>query len=297
MLRAAVGRGWQLWAMECRDLAWGDDGVYASMSALQLVEDADSGGSWYEAQPPARRSLATLDALLMRADPPVDTRYLHATQLLSEAERHGLVVFNRPQSLRDCNEKLLALEFPEDCPPTLVSADVRALAEFRAEFGAVVLKPLDGMGGRGVLVMQPGDPNFNSAVALLSDSGCSPIIAQRFLPEVRETGDRRVLLVDGEVPSHALARLPSVDDIRGNLVAGARAELHQIGADERALCRRVGAVLIERGITFAGLDVIGGRLTEVNITSPTGLCELQRLGAPDLASSLLDALERRWAAR
>ena len=298
ILRAAAARGWQLWAMECRDLAWTVAGIRAHMTALQLVDNkASDGGAWYLAQPPTWRSLTELDVLLMRADPPVDARYLHATQMLSEAERHGLLVLNRPQSLRDGNEKLLALEFPGSCPPTLSSASSQVLAAFRAEVGAVVLKPLDGMGGHGILVMQPDDLNFKSAVELLSHGGRLPIIAQRFLPEVRTTGDRRILLVDDQLPSHALVRMPPADDIRGNLVAGGQAELQPLSDAERSLCQRVATALSTRGIAFAGLDVIGEQLTEVNITSPTGLCELRQLGGPDLAAALLDAVERRWAVR
>jgi len=226
----------------------------------------------------------------MRKDPPVDADYLHDTHLLSLAQRQGAQVVNDPQGLRDINEKLGALEFPQCCPPTLVSRDAAALKAFVHEHGEAVLKPLDGMGGRSIFRARAGESNLNVILETLTDGGRHLAMAQRYLPEIAQ-GDKRILLVDGEPVPYCLARIPQGDEFRGNLNAGGRGEGRPLTERDRWIAARVGPALRERGMRFVGLDVIGDYLTEVNVTSPTCIRELDAQFGLNIAGMLFDVIE------
>ena len=228
--------------------------------------------------------------VLMRKDPPVDADYLHDTQLLGMAQRQGALVANDPQGLRDFNEKLAALLFPQCCPPTLVSRDAAALKAFVGEHGDAVLKPLDGMGGRSIFRARAGEANLNVILETLTAGGRHLAMAQRYLPEITE-GDKRILLVDGEPVDYCLARIPQGDEFRGNLAAGGRGEGRPLTERDRWIAAEVGPEMRRRGMRFVGLDVIGDWLTEVNVTSPTCIRELDAQFGLNIAGTLFDRIE------
>jgi glutathione synthase len=232
-----------------------------------------------------------MDQVLMRKDPPVDADFLHDTQVLSAAQRQGAAVTNDPAGLLELNEKLAALMFPACIPPTLVSREAAEFKAFAAEHGEVVLKTLDGMGGRSIFRSRHGDPNFNVILETLTADGRHLAMAQRFLPEIAD-GDKRVLLVDGEPVSHCLARIPQGTEFRGNLAAGGRGEVRPLTERDREIAAIVGPEMKRRGMRFVGLDVIGGHLTEVNVTSPTCIREIDAGAGLNIAGTLFDALER-----
>ena len=293
MLLAAQRRGWALYYAEMRDLHLRDGRCLAHLRPL-TVRDDPSG--WFTLGEPETLPLAEMDVALMRKDPPFDMEYVYATYLLERAEEEGLLVVNRPRSLRDCNEKLFTAWFPQCCPPTLVTrrhADVRA---FIAEQGDVVVKPLDGMGGASVFHVRRGDINTSVILETLTLHERRFAMAQRYLPEIRD-GDKRVLMIDGEPVPYMLARVPAEGEARGNLAAGARGEGRPLGDRERWLAEQVGPSLRERGLLFVGLDVIGDWLTEINVTSPTCIRELDAQFGVDIAGDLMAVIERRLAAR
>jgi len=230
--------------------------------------------------------------ILMRTDPPVDANYLHDSIILSMAQADGVLVANDPQGLRDLNEKLAAMLFPQCCPPTLVSREAAILRAFIAEHGHCVLKPLDGMGGRSIFQIRDGDPNTNVILETLTDSGRHQAMAQRYLPEIRD-GDKRILLIDGEPVPYCLARIPQGNEFRGNLAAGGRGEGRPLSDRDRWIAAQVGPEMRRRGMLFVGLDVIGDYLTEVNVTSPTCARELDQLYGLNIAGLLFDAIEAR----
>ena len=250
----------------------------------------DSRAEWFSIGPAAPRPFAAGDLVLMRKDPPVDADYLHDTQILGLAQRQGARVVNDPRGLRDLNEKLAALLFPQCCPPTLVSRDPAALKAFVNTHGEAVLKPLDGMGGRSIFRAHAGEPNLNVILETLTAGGTHLAMAQRFLPEIKE-GDKRILLVDGEPVDYSLARIPQGDEFRGNLAAGGRGEGRPLSERDRWIAAQVGPEMRRRGMRFVGLDVIGDWLTEVNVTSPTCIRELDAQFGLNIAGQLFDALE------
>jgi glutathione synthase len=250
----------------------------------------DQPRDWFGLGVPEWRPLAGFDAALMRKDPPVDPEYVHDTQILGLAQREGLRVVNDPQGLRDLNEKLAALLFPECCPPTLVSRDASLLKTFVAEHGECVLKPLDGMGGRSIFRARAGEDNLNVIIETLTDGGRRQALAQRYLPEIR-AGDKRILLVDGEPVPYCLARIPKDGEFRGNLAAGGRGVGQPLSERDRWIAAQVGPELKRRGMLFVGLDVIGDWLTEVNVTSPTCARELDAQFGLNIAGLLFDRLE------
>lgn len=231
----------------------------------------------------------------MRKDPPVDPEYVYDTQVLEIAQRAGALVVNNPQGLRDYNEKLAALLFPQCCPPTRVSRSAAELKAFVHEHGQAVLKPLDGMGGRSIFRTGTGDPNLNVILETLTDGGRKLALAQKFIPDI-SAGDKRVLLVDGEVIDYCLARIPQGDEFRGNLAAGGRGEGRPISERDRWIASQVGPAMKAHGMLFVGLDVIGDYLTEVNVTSPTCVRELDAQFGLNIAGQLFDAIERKLAA-
>jgi glutathione synthase len=242
----------------------------------------------------AEHRLADFDAVLQRKDPPFDVEYLASTWLLEHAEREGARVFNRPRALRDHNEKFAITEFAEFIAPTVVTRDLAAIRRFQAEQGEIVVKPLDGMGGAGVFRLSPGDPNTNSILETLSERGARSVMAQRYLPAIKD-GDKRVLLIGGEPVPYALARVPAPGEARGNLAAGGTGRAQPLSPADWRIARALAPVLAERGLLLVGLDVIGEHLTEVNVTSPTGFVEITTQTGFDVAGFFLDALERTVA--
>jgi glutathione synthase len=264
------------------------------MARLAPVQVRDDPADWYSLGPVATRPLSDIDVVLMRTDPPVDADYLHDTHVLSLAQAAGVLVVNDPRGLRDLNEKLAALLFPQCCPPTRVSRDAAELKAFVAEHGDAVLKPLDGMGGRSIFRVRAGDPNLNVILETLTEGGRHLALAQRYLPEITD-GDKRILLIDGEPVPYCLARIPQGDEFRGNLAAGGRGEGRPLSDRDRWIAAQVGPELKRRGMLFVGLDVIGDWLTEVNVTSPTCVRELDAQFGLNIAGQLFDAIEARRA--
>jgi glutathione synthase len=289
LLLEASRRGHALLYMEQGDLALRDGEAWARLRPLTVKEDP---AGWFTLGEPAWRPLAEVDIVLARKDPPVDAQFVYDTMVLERAQRAGCKVVNDPRSLRDCNEKLFALDFPQCIVPTLVSRDRAELKAFVAAHGEAVLKPLDGMGGRGIFRVKAGDSNLNSMLETLLDGGRHFTIAQKYIPEIT-AGDKRILLIDGEPVPYALARIPQGDEFRGNLAAGGRGEGIALSGRDRWIAAQVGPELVRRGLRFVGLDVIGDYLTEINVTSPTGLRELDARFGINIAGLLFDAIEAR----
>jgi len=289
MLLEAQRRGHHLHYVAPGSLGVAEGRAVARLTPLSVHEDPTV---WYALAEARTRPLAEMDVLLMRTDPPVDAAYLHDTIILGMAQAEGVLVVNDPQGLRDLNEKLAALLFPQCCPPTLVSRDAASLRAFIAEHQHCVLKPLDGMGGRSIFQVRDGEPNINVILETLTDSGRHLAMAQRYLPEIRD-GDKRILLIDGEPVPYCLARIPQGNEFRGNLAAGGRGEGRPLSERDRWIAAEVGPELRRRGMLFVGLDVIGDYLTEVNVTSPTCLRELDELYGLNIAGDLFDAIEAR----
>jgi glutathione synthase len=290
MMLAAQARGVDLFYFEQRDL-WVRDG--RAMARLRPLTVRDDLRDWFSLGEVAVTRLADVDVVLMRKDPPFDTEYIYTTYLLERAEVEGALVVNRPQGLRDMNEKVYTAWFPDCCAPTLITRDMRDMAAFMAEHGRVVCKPLYGMGGRSIFVLDAGDKNANVVFEMLTEYGQRYAIVQRYIPDIVQTGDARVLLIDGEPIDYALARIPPAGDNRGNLAAGAQGVGRPLDERDRWLCSRIGPVMRERGMMFVGLDVIGGFVTEINVTSPTGIRELQKQFKIDIAGMLVDRILHR----
>ncbi len=286
MLLAAQRRGFALWYMELGDLYLRDGRTHAHQRRIAVE---DKPGGWWRVLEERDAPLAALDLILMRKDPPVDAEYLAATHLLARAEAEGVRVVNRPRALRDCNEKLATAWFPQCCAPTLATCDMARLRGFLAEQDRIVLKPLDAMGGASIFVLAGGDPNTGVILETMTAHGTRTIMAQRYLPEIAQ-GDKRILLIEGEPVPYALARIPQAGETRGNLAAGGRGEGVALSERDRWICAEVGPTLKAMGLAFVGLDVIGDYLTEINVTSPTCIRELDALYGLDIAGQLLDAV-------
>ncbi|HEX7061549.1 MAG TPA: glutathione synthase [Woeseiaceae bacterium] len=289
MLLEAERRGIEIHYMLQGDLRLESGEAFARTRSLSVVDDLER---WFTLGEAHDLKLGELDVILMRKDPPFDMEYIYTSYLLERAELQGALVVNRPRALRDMNEKAYTAWFPDLTPVTLVTRSLSALREFSAAHGRIVVKPLDGMGGRSVFVVAPGDKNANVIFETLTDDGRRFAMAQVFVPEIAE-GDKRILLVDGEPVPYALARVPAPDDYRGNLAMGARGEGRELTARDREISARVGPALREAGVVFAGLDVIGDYVTEINVTSPTGIRELDRQFGLNIAGTLFDAIEAR----
>jgi glutathione synthase len=289
ILLAAQARGWQLFYAEQQDL-WLRDGVaFGSLAPLQVFDDA---AKWFTLGPAQSGKLGEFDVILMRKDPPFDTEYIYTTYILERAQIQGALVCNRPQGLRDMNEKVYTAWFPECCAPTLITRDMHAMGEFLREQGKAVCKPLHGMGGKSIFVLEQGDKNRNVVFETLTGYGTQYAIVQRYLPEIVASGDCRIILVNGEPVPFALQRIPTAEDNRGNLAAGARAESRPLNERDRWLCAQIGPKLRAAGMLFVGLDVIGDYVTEINVTSPTGIRELNKKHGVDIGAMLVDAIER-----
>ncbi|MGM0782582.1 MAG: glutathione synthase [Pseudomonadota bacterium] len=293
MLWAAQARGWTLHYLEPEDLFLRDGRAFGQLRELEAFRDP---AHWYALGEPETRPLAELDVILMRQDPPVDDHFLNAVHLLGFAEREGVLVVNPTRALLECNEKLFAQQFPHCCTPTVVSCRESVLRDFHAEHGDVILKPLDGMGGSGIFHVQPEGRNLGSIVELLTERGRRQIMAQRYIPEIRD-GDTRILLVDGEPVPFGLARVPMAGETRGNLAAGGQGVSRELTDRDHWLIAQVQPMIRDKGLLFVGLDVIGDYITEINVTSPTCVREIDDQRGTDIAGLLMDAILRRLAAQ
>lgn len=289
MLLEAQRRGYGLHYIKPRSLSVRNGQAWALMANLKVT---DSSENWFVLGEFAARPLSEVQVVLMRTDPPVDSHYLHDSHILSLAQKDGVLIVNDPQGLRDLNEKLAALLFPQCCPETLVSRDNAELKAFVESHGEAVLKPLDGMGGRSIFRAGSRDPNLNVILETLTDGGRSLTMAQRYIPEITE-GDKRILMIEGEPVPYCLARIPQGNEFRGNLAAGGRGEGRPLSDRDRWIAAQVGPELRRRGMIFVGLDVIGNYLTEVNVTSPTCIRELDKQYGLNIAGQLFDAIEVR----
>jgi glutathione synthase len=294
MLLAAQARHFELAYLEQSDLSLRDGIAFGRTRSLTVRADAND---WFTLGEPRVERLDQLDAILMRKDPPFDTEYIYSTYILERAEDLGCLVVNRPQGLRDMNEKVYTAWFPQCCAPTLITRDMKDMEAFLAEHGKVVCKPLDGMAGRSIFVLERHDKNMNVVFETLTDYGRRFAITQRYIPDIVQTGDSRVLLVDGEPVPYALARIPLETDNRGNLAAGARGVARPLNDRDRWLAGQIGPVLAAKGMMFVGLDVIGNYVTEINVTSPTGIRELDKQFGVNAGDLLMQAVERKLRAR
>jgi glutathione synthase len=291
MLLEAQRRGWQLRYCTQGDLSIRAGEAWARLAPLTVRDDTRE---WFDLAPAEWAPLTDVHAVLARKDPPFDAQFLYDTMVLDLAQRAGVLIVNDPRGLRDANEKLFTQHFPQCCAPTLVARDRAELRRFVAEHGQVVLKPLDGMGGRGIFRSHHNDPNLNSILETLTVNGRAFALAQKYLPDIVD-GDKRILLIDGEPVPYALARIPQGDDFRGNLAAGGRGEGRPLSDRDRWIAAEVGPELKRRGMIFVGLDVIGDWLTEINVTSPTCIRELDAQFGLNIAGSLFDCIESKLA--
>ncbi|MFC5577302.1 glutathione synthase [Lysobacter niabensis] len=289
MLLEGQRRGHRLWYVRPGGLALADGQAQATVAPLTVKDDP---AEWYGLGDWTRLAFGPGQVVLMRKDPPVDPAYVNDTQILGLAQRAGALIVNDPQGLRDMNEKLAALEFPQCVPPTLVSREALALKAFITEHGDAVLKTLDGMGGRSIFRARVGDPNVNVILETLTEGGRHLAMAQRYIQEITE-GDKRILLIDGEPVDYCLARIPQGDEFRGNLAVGGKGRGQPLSERDRWIAAQVGPEMKRRGMVFVGLDVIGDYLTEVNVTSPTCIRELDAQFGLNIAGMLFDAIERR----
>lgn len=287
LLLEAQRRGYDLAYLELPDLYARPAGVFGSCRALTV---RDRSGDWFSLAAAQSRSLAEFDIILIRKDPPFDSEYLYATQLLDLLRGSGTQVINAPQALRDANEKLAALWFPQCLPELLVSRQRSLLREFVIEHGQAVLKVLDGMGGKNIFLARADDANLSVILDTVTADGSRTAMVQRYLPEI-VAGDKRILLIDGEPIDHCLARIPRGGDFRGNLAQGGGGEVRELTERDRWICTQVGPECRRRGLRFVGLDVIGDYLTEVNVTSPTCLREIEAATGQNHAARLFEALE------
>ena len=289
MLLAAQKRGWPLYYMQQSDIYMVDA---TAMARAQRIQVTDNSEDWYESQPAEDIELASLNTILMRKDPPFDIEYITSTYILEMAEREGSLIVNKPSSLRDANEKMFITHFPQCCAPMIVTSNSSLIRQFIDEQKDVIVKPLDGMGGESIFRLTPNDPNTSVILETITHRNKKTIMAQRFIPEITE-GDKRILLVNGTPVPYALARIPAQGETRGNLAAGGSGVGIELTDRDHWICEQVGPSLHERGILFAGIDVIGDYLTEINITSPTCIRELDKQFNLDIAGQLMDCIEQQ----
>ncbi|SIT70144.1 glutathione synthase [Ectothiorhodosinus mongolicus] len=291
MLLAAQARGWEVHYLEQSDI-WLEGGQVQCQTRVVRVQDDPS--VWFELGEVQTSTLASMDIVLMRKDPPFDMEYIYTTYLLELAMQAGTLVVNHPAALRDANEKLFTAWFPDCCPATLVTRDPQRIRDFLAREQDIIVKPLDGMGGASIFRLRPEDPNLSVILETMTQFGQRTVMAQRFLPEYRQ-GDKRILLINGEPVPFALARIPAVGETRANLAAGGRGEGVALSDRDRAICEQIGPVLRDKGLLFVGIDVIGDYLTEINVTSPTCIRELDAIYGLDIAGQLMDCLDTKRA--
>ena len=288
MLLAAQKRGWELFYMEMQDLYTNDD---IPMANIQNIKVEDNSDNWFTLSNPQTVELANLDIILMRKDPPFDLEYIYSTYILDHAQRLGSLVVNNPTSLRNANEKMFITHFADCIAPTRVSRDMDTLFDFIKQQGDTIIKPLDGMAGQSIYRVNESDHNCKVILESMTGEGSTYVMAQKFVPEI-SAGDKRILLIDGEPVPYALARIPADGEVRGNLARGGSGQGVELSERDRWICEQVGSKLREMGLIFVGIDVIGDYLTEINVTSPTCIRELDSLYNIDIASQLMDALEK-----
>jgi len=286
LMAAAQSRGCELYYMEQQDLYINNGHAMGSMCPLSVELNPEN---WFTRHDAEQRPLADLDIILMRKDPPFDSEFIYSTYILELAEKAGVLVANKPASLRDCNEKVFATHFPHLMTPTLVSRRADLLKAFHQEHGDVIFKPLDGMGGSSIFRIKENDLNLSVIIETLTNHGQQQIMAQRFIPDITD-GDKRILMINGEPVPYCLARIPAKGETRGNLAAGGRGETRPLSDSDRKIAEEIGPVLKEKGLYFVGLDVIGSGLTEINVTSPTCVREISRDSGIDVAGQLIDTL-------
>ena len=294
MLLAAAARGWNITYFEQSDLFLRDGVALGRGHPLKVFNDP---ARWFELGGENVYRLGEFDCVFMRKDPPFDAEYIYSTYVLERAELQGALAVNKPQGLRDMNEKVYTAWFPQCCAPTLITRSAADIRAFAAEHGKIVVKPLDGMGGKSIFVTETGDKNLPVIIETLTDYGQRFAIAQRYLPEIAATGDARVLIIDGQPVPYALARIPLPTDNRGNLAAGAKGVGRELTERDRWLAAEIGPALAQKGMVFVGIDVIGGFVTEINVTSPTGIRELDKQFGLNIGDMVIAALERRIGAR
>ncbi|HBW62150.1 glutathione synthase [Comamonas kerstersii] len=289
MMREAQRRGHTVFATEPKDISWEVGGrVMASVRKLRLTGDLKD---WYEEISVEQEALASFDAVLMRKDPPFDSEFFYATHMLSQAEREGAKVFNKPAALRDHPEKMAVMEFPELLGPTLITRNPQDIRAFHAQHQDIILKPLDGMGGMGIFRVGADGMNLGSIIETLNQNGATSVMVQKFLPAIAQ-GDKRVLIIGGKPVPFCLARIPQGNEVRGNLAAGGKGVAQPLNDADRAMAEKLGPVLLQRGLLLVGLDVIGDKITEINVTSPTCFQEIQQQTGCDVPALFIDALEQ-----
>lgn len=288
ILLAAQSRGDSLFYMEPKDLYTEEGRAYGRMQGLRVFEEEQS---WFEMGDASSQPLESLDCILMRQDPPFNMNYVYATYMLELAEKAGVLVVNRPSALRDCNEKFYTTWFPELTATTCVGTDASVLKEFIAKHQDCIVKPLDGMGGESIFRVKHGDQNTNVILETVTHRGKTPCMVQNYLSEISQ-GDKRILVFDGKPVDHVVVRMPSKDDFRGNIAAGASTTVRPINATERALVEKIGPTLVEKGLYFVGLDVIGDKITEINITSPTCLRHIEKATDEKVSLKLMEMIDR-----
>lgn len=289
LMEAAQRKGWELYYLEDKDLALENGVAVGNMAKITVAMDPNN---WFEKETPSWQPLSSLNVILMRKDPPFDNEYIYNTYILERAEQQGTLIVNKPQSLRDCNEKVFATAFPQCCPEVLVTQSAERLRAFHQAHQDVIFKPLDGMGGSSIFRLKSDDPNVSVIIETLTDHGNSSIMAQKYIPEIKQ-GDKRILMIDGVPVSHCLARIPAQGETRGNLAAGGQGVTQELSERDLWIANQVGPTLKEKGLIFVGLDVIGDYLTEINVTSPTCVREISRDSGQDVAMMLMDAIEKR----
>jgi len=290
MMLAAQSRGWELTYIQRKNLFMRDGKPAARAQAVKVFDNKDH---WYEPQSESDVFLEEFDCILMRLDPPFNMDYVYATYYLQKAADAGTLVLNNPAALRDINEKMFTAWFPDCCPPTLITSLEDKLREFHREHGDIIVKPLDGMGGSSIFRLREDDPNVSVVLETMTLFGERQIMAQRYIPEITE-GDKRILVVDGVPVSHALARMPAAGETRGNLAAGGTGVAVPLSDRDRQIAETIGPELVRKGVLFAGIDVIGDWVTEINVTSPTCARELDEQCGLDIGSQFMDAIEKRW---
>ncbi len=289
MLLAAQKRGWQVHYMLQSDL-YSEQGI--SRARMSLLTVRDNPDDWFDIGEVKDQPLGELDVILMRKDPPFNMDYIYSTYLLEQAQQQGTLLINDPQSLRDCNEKMFATQFPQCCPDFLVSSSAEKLKAFHEQHEDVIYKPLDGMGGASIFRVKKDDPNLSVVIETLTLEGKRQIMAQKYLPEIT-SGDKRILIIDGKPVDYCLARIPASGELRGNLAAGGSGVAQALTDRDRWICDQVSSTLKERGLVFVGLDVIGDYLTEINVTSPTCVREIDKACDLDIAGDLMDCIETK----
>ena len=290
MLLEAQGRGWEIWYMEQTSLRIRDGQAMGYMRRLEVQDDENH---WYRLGEEVDAPLGSLDVILMRKDPPFEMEYIVTTYILERAQLDGALIVNDPRSLRDVNEKAFTSWFAQCCPANLITRSSRDIKAFLDEHKKIVVKPLDGMGGQSIFLITQGDLNTNVIIETITRLETRTIQVQAYIPEIASSGDKRILLVDGDPIPYALARIPPPGDARGNMAVGGTTRGLELSPRDRWICQQLGPTLREKGLMFVGLDVIGDYLTEINVTSPTGIRELDRIFGTNIAGTLCDAIQAR----